>query len=166
MEPVAQGAPTPVAGWCLHVGAYRFFIGAGEVAACHQALPVCQVHHAPSWLTGVALVEARPAGVIDLGRFLGLARMTPGPILVPAPRLHSAWLVQAHHIEPAQGLVSEASEAQDFAADDGNPLASRRPPAFRVGQAQWRGADGLLVSGDVLSLSALLGHPRLRELQS
>lgn len=166
MEPVSLEAHATVAGWGLQIGAYRFFIDAREVTARIESLTLCQVHHAPSWLTGVALVDAQPMGVIDLGRFLGLSRMTPGPVVVPAAQLHSAWLVQAHRIEPVQGLVSDAVAPEDPAGDDGNPLASRKPPSFHNGRAQWTQADGSLVTGDVLSLSVLLAHPRIRELQS
>lgn len=166
MESGPQEAPVTMAGWGLRIGPYRFFLDEREVAGRIESLPMGQVHHAPSWLAGVALVDARPLGVIDLGRFLGISRMAPGPILMPAHNLNSAWLFQVHQLEAVRGATGADIVTEDPALEARNPLASRKPPGFRLGRAKWTGADGLMVEGDVLSLSALLAHPRLRELQS
>lgn len=172
-----------VSGWALTVGAYRFFVHAEEIVGQQTGLEVCALHHAPPWMVGVALVDSQVLGIIDLGRFLGLARIRPGPCLIPSAPVGLGWALQAHSAEPVLGAVPIADDPVDGADDfpgattlagggmvafDNAPaaLARRRPPGFAGGRVQWAGPDGNRVMADVLRLNELPRHPRIRELQS
>lgn len=178
-------------GWRLMVGGYRFYVSLEQAPRAFWNLQAQALPHAPAWMAGLALIEGHAAGVLDLGRFMGLSRATPGPWLQPEARLGRAWVLQVHELMPVVGSVSftrfvpsqasgtsdamQASPPQDRsiprAAGTGvippaSGLVDRVRPGFSCESASWLEADAQTMQADVLNLEALLEHPRIREFQS
>ncbi len=163
-RPLAAGAP---AGYVAEAGAYRFFIAATQVGAVHEAGAISALPHAPPWLAGMAVLGGQLVGVIDWGRFLGVARLAPGPVVLPNPGLGQGWALQVAALEVIEagcGVVVEADPGPEPAGDAAPPEWARRPrPPFSAGRARWTDAQGMR-HADLLDLAVLLAHPRLTEL--
>lgn len=168
---------TPPVGWCVKVAAYRFFIAADQVNRIERGATVQAVHHVPSWLAGVALVQGGLMGVLDLGRFLGVAKALSGCLLLPHAGVGGGWALQVHEAEPVFAQVevrldedgavpADLLAAQGMADRPQTLLLARSRPHFSIGRAVWVGDDGQGIEADRLCLLQLLAHPRLRELQS
>ena len=126
---------------------------------------VAVLPHAPPWVAGLALRGQRAWGVLDLGRLLGVARVTAGTWLQPHEGWGYPWLIQVHEARPVWGAVSiEPSPAATAGGVEG--LAARSRPGFSFESASWVDPEGQPWRADVLDLPALLQHPRVREFQS
>ena len=153
-------------GWRLIVGGYRFYVSLEQAPRAFWNLQAQALPHAPAWMAGLALIEGHAAGVLDLGRFMGLSRATPGPWLQPDTRWGRAWVLQVHELMPVMGTVSFTRPAPTDVIPSASGLVDRVRPGFSCESASWLEADGQTMHADVLNLEALLEHPRIREFQS
>jgi len=156
------------------VGGYRYFVAAAQAQQALTDVPVVSLPHAPAWIAGLALVGQRAVGVLDLGRFLGVARALPGPWLQPDEHLNCAWVLRVHRLEAVEVSVSvqpwlQAADDVTDPSDGGSAwsgIASRRRPPFCSALACWSDEGGQACQADVLDLRALLRHPRVVDFQS
>lgn len=160
-------APGPSPWWLVRVDAYRFLIRREEVVDARSDLAPAAVAHLPAWVAGLVHVQGRLLAVLDLGRFLGVCTVSPGPLILPADAVQAAaWAIRVHSVEPgplqAESLnVEVVGSASDLRGR--RPLDARPRPSFAGTRWGWTTEQGQRVEADELQLSALLRHPRVRE---
>lgn len=161
-------AKTESTGFVVEAGGYPFVIRAAQVGAVHEATEVLALPHGPSWLAGMTLLDGHLVGVVDWGRFLGVSRRSPGPLLKPHAELASAWVLQVaavQVVDAVEWLLSDEVPQRSPSGDRDVPNWADRPrPGFVVGQARWVDDSETPRMADVIDLARLLSHPRLLEL--
>lgn len=169
---IADGFPEPSPfqaaspWWLIRVDAYRFLIRGRDVAAVREDLAPAAVAHLPAWVAGLVHVQGHLLGVLDLGRFLGVCTVRPGPVILPVDGLRASWAVRVHAVEaaPIQAEPVALSVAQPPTESATRRSIDARPrPAFAGERWTWVDAQGQRIEADELVLSELIRHPRLRE---
>lgn len=169
-----RSPPAQAEAWLALIGPYAFAFAASEVLTIAESAPVVPVPHAPAWMGGVTRVSASLWAVVDLGRFLGVSTVAPGPLLLPRVPCGAAWAVRVHEIQPCAlaepGDGWQASTPDDLGPDSNRSLdqslIARPRPRFALGPRDLLLPDGTRVRAEGLSLERLLAHPRLREIRS